>query len=575
MMHEDSYGSYWNYWSPENPNFFTDFIRVPIALTSNLKEHPRFEDLRKLAELRMKEDLYHSVTLPGGAGQECPGYMSVGLWSGLAEVCRAHLGFDPTTWERFKAAARFRRRISQPYSGGRRMLPMGDTHPGEDGPRPIEVPPEEVAAYVTEELPGFGVIFTSQPGTPDETYLAFKSGPNRGHYHGDQLAFHYCANGKPAAVDHHCSYRPRAGQEHMHNRVAFFTEKDRYLNMDGYERLIAFKASPQVDIAVGQVESDRLRPTTELPPEYWHVEWPMTQLGGTLAYRRTVVFVKGGPRDYFVLRDQFAAPRELGAALCLHFNDPDTLALWSQKPGEGGDTDGSTVFRDAAQDFVKLGVQPGWFLHIGEVATKHTGAHLHQERYQVRGVEAHAVTLDRTAPVGSKQPYVLLRPRCRQEGQNIAFDGLTLFCAQPAQCGFALFPWFHANGGPEATQGARLETKGARGQYISVLYPGRAPAMSSLPGGVKVGDDQIVFSGELAGREEARTLVSVKRGGTELISLAGNEIDFNRSQGEIGLFVPDAGYPFGEIPDWLLRQRAKKPEWHKEYLEVRGRLRDP
>ena len=32
MMHPDMYGSYWNYWSPENPNFFTDFVRVPIAL---------------------------------------------------------------------------------------------------------------------------------------------------------------------------------------------------------------------------------------------------------------------------------------------------------------------------------------------------------------------------------------------------------------------------------------------------------------------------------------------------------------------------------------------------------------
>jgi hypothetical protein len=25
--------------------------------------------------------------------------------------------------------------------------------------------------------------------------------------------------------------------------------------------------------------------------------------------------------------------------------------------------------------------------------------------------------------------------------------------------------------------------------------------------------------------------------------------------------VPDAGYPFGEIPDWLIRQRAKIAPW--------------
>ena len=69
MVHPDAWGSYWNYWSPENPNFFTDFIRVPIAMTTNLKEHPRFDELRRMAELKLREDMYHSVTLPGGASQ--------------------------------------------------------------------------------------------------------------------------------------------------------------------------------------------------------------------------------------------------------------------------------------------------------------------------------------------------------------------------------------------------------------------------------------------------------------------------------------------------------------------------
>ena len=34
------------------------------------------------------------------------------------------------------------------------------------------------------------------------------------------------------------------------------------------------------------------------------------------------------------------------------------------------------------------------------------------------------------------------------------------------------------------------------------------------------------------------------------MSLTGKDIDMDRSQGEVGLFVPDAGYPFGVIPDW-------------------------
>jgi hypothetical protein len=38
--------------------------------------------------------------------------------------------------------------------------------------------------------------------------------------------------------------------------------------------------------------------------------------------------------------------------------------------------------------------------------------------------------------------------------------------------------------------------------------------------------------------------------------LLASELDDERSQGEIGLFVPDAGYPFGPLPDWLIRQRT-------------------
>jgi len=41
-----------------------------------------------------------------------------------------------------------------------------------------------------------------------------------------------------------------------------------------------------------------------------------------------------------------------------------------------------------------------------------------------------------------------------------------------------------------------------------------------------------------------------------MATLTGRDIDPDRSQGRIGLFVPDAGYPFGDIPDWLIRQRA-------------------
>ena len=472
LMHPDAYGSYANFWSPENPNFFTDFMRVPIALTAQLKEHPRFEALRRAAEAKLKEDLAHSVTLPGGAGQECPGYVGYALrnWTELAAVCRQHLGFDPTTWDRFRAAQYFQKRIAQPDGGVRRALPMGDTHPAKEGGLvQVDVPAAEVRKFATEELPGFGVIFTNQPGSAQETYLAFKSGPNRGHYHGDQLAFHYCAGARALAVDHHCSYNPRAGQEHMHNRVAFHTDKFPYANMDGYERLIAFKTSPNVDVAVGQVESERLRGVERLPPEIWHQEYPQQAFTKPLTYRRTIVFVKSTPQDYFVIRDQFWAAEPLAATYCLH------------------------VLADAI----------------------------------------------------------------RREGPRVDFGRLTLFCAEPADFVFESFPWSHDNGGREATQGARLTQRGRQGQFITVLYPGQAPAMRAVPGGVQVGDNEIVFVGDQPTAGDTALYVTVKRRGRDVFSLTGKDLDLDRSQGDIGLFVPDAGYPFGEIPDWLIRQRAK------------------
>lgn len=58
--------------------------------------------------------------------------------------------------------------------------------------------------------------------------------------------------------------------EHVHNRLAFFTPQLAYANMDGYERLIALRISADADIAVGQVESSRLREVLKLPPENWH-----------------------------------------------------------------------------------------------------------------------------------------------------------------------------------------------------------------------------------------------------------------------------------------------------------------
>ncbi|MBC8373760.1 MAG: hypothetical protein H8E53_09225 [Planctomycetes bacterium] len=494
MFDIDCYGSYWNFWSPENPNFFTDFMRGPIAMTSRLKAHPRFRELAKVAERKFREDLYHSITLPGGAGQECPGYIAHAMksWSALAPLCKEHLGFDPTQWPRYRAGVSFLVHLSQPIAPGkRRCHPGGDTHPL--GPDVFAVAEkfgvkEDVREFKSEELPGFGVVFRNAPGSDKEMYLAFKSGPNRGHFHGDQLSFHYCAEARQVAIDHMCSYGPRAGQEHMHNRVAFHTDKLPWANMDGYERVIAFKTSADVDVAIGQVESDRLRVTTEYPPEGWDVYLPQQKLDKTLKYRRTIVAIKNAGRDYFVIRDQHNAPEGVKATYCLH----------------------------------------------------------------------------------------VLSNECERKDNRLEFGNLTAVCVKPAKFTLARHDWKFEKTNKKTKQtiirehsrGIRLTDDGAGGEFITVLYPGnKTPEIEAVDGGVRVGDDVITFGGGIDDLD-AETYVNVARNRKAVMTLTGKDIDMDRSQGEVGLFVPDAGYPFGVIPDWLIRQRIKVPDWESDRVKA-------
>jgi hypothetical protein len=492
FLDPDSYGSYWNFFSPENPNFFTDYNRCGILLTTKLQNHPQFREFAKLAEQKFHEDMYHAITLPGGAGQECPGYVAYAMhtWTPLAEICRKYLGFDPAKWPRYKAGAKFLLHVSQPVGDGkRRCHPGGDTHP--PGPEIIELAAEmgvheDITRLATEELPGFGVVFRNRPGTDRETYLALKSGPNRGHYHGDQLSFHYCANAKPTVIDHMCSYGPRAGQEHMHNRVAFHTKELPWANMDGYERLIAMKASDHVDVAVGQVESERLRITTEYPPEEWDTYLPQKTLDVPLVYRRTIVCLKDQGQDYFVIRDQHAGPR-VHATYCLH----------------------------------------------------------------------------------------VLSSRCERKGNQFAFDNLTVVCTKPAEFAYARHDWEFEKRDKsgalvisEHTKGIRLTVEDEVSEFITVLYPSnRPPSIESLPSGVRVGNDEITFAGGIDD-DDAIAYVTVYRGKERALTLTGRDIDLERSQGEVGLFVPDAGYPFGEIPNWLIRQRSQVPAWAPEWAKT-------
>ncbi len=481
----DWYGRYEHGWSPINPNFHTDFMKLPILQAAMLRNDPSFAHVRQLAEDAFRRDMEYAVTLPGGAGQECPGYQAHAAqqWLALLPVVKQHLGFDPSSWPRWKATGRFILHSSQPDGAGKRAFhPGGDTHPGQPDPAAFarqlgyEADPRQM---VTEELPGFGVVFRDKPGTAEETYLAFKAGPNRGHYHGDQLSFHLSFNARPAAVDHHASYKPRPGQEHMHNRLSFAADGMDHANMDGHERLIAFKATAAVDVAVAQVESPRLRKVKELPPEDWDDATVTQWFDKPLTYRRTIVFIKGAKdadgkpiKPFFIIRDQYEGP-SLDVTLNMH--------------GLGADA--------------------------------------------------------------------------KVEGPAIRFDRLSAYVVKPAAFKPQMFNWEHDNGGREQTVNPRITESGETVEFITLLCPGDSrPKVDTTPAGVRVGDTLVEFGPGLPDKDkrtgQASFGVTVQRGSQDLLRLGADDIDLHRSQGEIGLFVPDVGYPFGPIPDWLIEQRG-------------------
>ncbi|MEI8122320.1 MAG: hypothetical protein WCI20_09730 [bacterium] len=645
LLDPDTFGDYWRYYSPENPNFATSWWAPIFPEVAKCAGHPQYPQLVQLAKMKLMEDLYHSVTLPGGAGQECPGYMSYAVDHLRRNIafCKENLGFDLTDDPRLKAAPSFLLHLSQPNGdGSRRSHPGGDTHP----PGPDIFPyarnfgvTEDPATFVTEELPGFGVVFRNHPSTPRETYFAFKSGPNRGHYHGDQLSFHYGAFGRMLLVDHHCSYKPRAGQEHMHNRVAFHTEKIPWANMDGYERVIGFKTSPEVDMAVGQVESERLRATEQFPPEKWDNRFPEQGFDVPLKYRRTVVLVKsadkGGPLqaipDYFVIRDQYIGP-DVFATYCLHgygdkceqrektFDFDGLRAFvaapkdfdvsrhdWQHANGEPESTKGLRLTtRGRSGEFITV-LMPRpmpavetieLILKDGYVKTeavkngapkevkmdlcvglRSQGGKPVAEPPRVRISALQAIGCEERPTITESADGWKIQIKASFSGSRGMQAGKGAYELEIRKDGAgykgafkgAYTPEGKAGPGkPQDVSGAVIGNLSASGYPLKLEYNGEPlPAMSVIPGGVKVGEDEVVFGGGVEEKDDV-VYVAVRRSGKDVATLRGRDIDLNRSQGEIGLFVPDAGYPFGTIPDWLIRQRAGKPDWYRNLWPLTG-----
>ena len=361
MFDPDWYGLYRGYVSPENNNFATDFMR-PAILTavgmiadnsSKVREqlnnppkhpkhphalpqkHPYWKRFVTMVQQAFQMDLFHSVTMPSGATQEAPGYLghAMDAWLDDAPIYRQYFGFDPIKDARLMQAVAFQFQLAHPFNyhmlgaaaadsskwANRYITPIGDTHPNSVNYTELIAETNFSAPDPTTlrslDLAGFGSVLRSQPGTPNETFLSFKAGPNQGHDHGDQLSIHWCAYGARHAIDLMFGYKPRPLQEFWHNRMSFGLN-GQLQNMDGYARQVASKYSAAFDVAVGMVSSRRLRTPPLLPPGVWAADYPYAKLDRMLNYTRTSVLVKQSPgRDYVVLRDVFESPRPVSYVL--------------------------------------------------------------------------------------------------------------------------------------------------------------------------------------------------------------------------------------------------------------------
>jgi hypothetical protein len=551
----DWWGSYTGFSSPENPNFFTDWSKLCLgwSLALVVNNHPRSNSYCALARGIWELDLYHSIALPSGAGQESPGYTAHALASWLAEaplldqIC-PNVTNPARSHPRLIAAVYFLIRTSQPWAyhfiggaainnsdalNGRFVLPLGDTHPTSTNFSqlvnlllPVPVPLEPVEQWSSIELPGFGALLQNRAGSPEETFFALKASPNRGHNHGDQLSFHYAAYGARIVIDVMAGYLPRPPQEFWHNRLCFGNQT----NIDGTERLLGFVGNIQTEIdhptnvsfasiAVGQVSNDRLQTMPARPPPNFLQVFPTISLSAPIQYRRTALLLPSPFSESTIARD------------CIVILDAHNASI---------------VDVPAYSSLL-------FFQQFGMVATP------------LSSIPNKGVGIDM--------------------GNATVVTFATNLEGLPLDLNVSLDRWDWSSEGNENATRLRVgpsltDDSDYTSLLVTILYPQGSltqqystSTLSPLPifnyssnslsiqwplGTV----DIISFSGALVnaslpvGNDDSILATLTRGSGTSLTLLRNSDLSETRNQGDIGLNILDAGYTFGEIPEQVIEERG-------------------
>jgi hypothetical protein len=173
--------------------------------------------------------------------------------------------------------------------------------------------------WSSEAFEGFGAIMRDGFGTANESFLSFKAGPSRGHYHNDENAYHFYSGGTPISLDYNCSYTPRGDHAALHNSMTFgvastLTHNGRGTKVPAQEEIGStaqvrhFATSEVADLVIAERSADSLslRPIYPRDNEFGR-DYPTREVP-KITHRRKLVFVKNSDQsplsDYLVVWDE-------------------------------------------------------------------------------------------------------------------------------------------------------------------------------------------------------------------------------------------------------------------------------
>ncbi len=368
----DNWPGYHNGWGPGNPNFHTDKYMPSAFIGAAMGDHPHAKQWLQFALTNFSEDQKKVLLPPDGVGFECPGYSgySLGLQMEIAKVFfNAGYGNPVAENPLFAKTGTWHRNLLTPFDVRlqiRHEAPVGDTHRWTSGAndafgelakfykekdpkfaaemmavwhllrdqgmrgslisdlvnidQTIQPAPLESLDWGSRAYYGFGSIMRTRFGKPDETFVSFKAGPARGHYHNDELTYHYYGAGTPLSLDYNCSYHPRGDHAALHNSMTFGAsrafkhtadddEVEAQEQIGGTARVGGFKSTPVADVVVAERTSESLTLSPIYPEDAkYQFPYPTRKAPVPITHRRYLMLVKHPAgaklRDYLVVRDE-------------------------------------------------------------------------------------------------------------------------------------------------------------------------------------------------------------------------------------------------------------------------------